>query len=45
MSYGVGHRHGSDLVSLWLWHKPAIVALTQPLIQELPYAPGVTLNK
>ena len=21
MSYGVGHRRGSDLVFLWLWHR------------------------
>ena len=25
--YGVGCRHGSDLVLLWLWHRPAATAL------------------
>ena len=26
MSCGVGHRHGSDLALMWLWHMPAAVA-------------------
>ena len=26
LSCGVGHRHGLDLVLLWLWHKPGTVA-------------------
>ena len=38
MSCGVGHRHGSDLVWLLLWHRPTAVALIQPLAWELPYA-------
>ena len=36
----VGHRSGSDLVLLWLWHRPASAAPIQPLAQELPYAAG-----
>ena len=40
-----GHRHGSDLVLLWLWHRLAAVALIQPFAWECPYAAGVTLNK
>ena len=27
VSCGVGHRCGSDLMLLWLWHRPAVVAL------------------
>ena len=27
MDYGVVHRDSSDLVLLWLWHRPAAVAL------------------
>ena len=38
MSYGVGHRCGSDLVSLCLWCKLAAAALTQPLAWEPPHA-------
>ena len=26
MNCGVGHRHGSDPVLLWLWFRPATVA-------------------
>ena len=40
MSCGVGHRHGLDLVLLWLWCRPAAVAPIQPLAGELPYAAG-----
>ena len=29
-----------DLALLWLWYRPAAVALIQPLAQELPYVPG-----
>ena len=38
MSYGVGRRHGSDAMLLWLWCK--LAALIQPLAWELPYAAG-----
>ena len=34
---GVSHRHGSDPELLWLWHRPAAVALIQPLAWELQY--------
>ena len=40
MSCGVGCRHGSDPVLLWLWHRPVATALTRPLAWEPPYAPG-----
>ena len=30
MSCGVGCRHSSDLTFLWLWHRPAAVALSSP---------------
>ena len=41
MSCGVGHRCGLDLALLWLWHRPAAVALIGPLAWEPPYAAGV----
>ena len=37
LSCGVGCRHGSDLVLLWLCCRLAAVALIQPLAWELPY--------
>ena len=46
MSCGVGHRHGSDLALLWLWHKlAAVVALIRLLAWESPYATGAALEK
>ena len=37
MSCDIGHRRGSDLVLLRLWHRPVAVALIQPLAWELPH--------
>ena len=45
MSCGVGHRPGSDLALLWLWHGLAAVAPIRPLAWELPYAMGVALKR
>ena len=45
MSYGVGHRCGLDPLLLWLWCRPAAIALIEPLARELPYAVGVVLKK
>ena len=45
MSCGVGHRHGSDLVMLWLWRRPAATVLIRPLAWEPPYAVGVALKR
>ena len=45
MSCGVGCRCGSDLALLWLWCRPAAVALIQPLAWELPHAMGAALEK
>ena len=45
MNCGVGHRHSSDLVLLWLWHRPAAVAPIRPLAWEPPYAAGVALKR
>ena len=45
MSCGVGLRHGSDLVLLWLWRRPAAAALIQPLAWELPCATDAALKK
>ena len=41
MNCSVGHRHGLDLVLLWLWHRPAAIALIRPLAWEPPYATDV----
>ena len=38
MRCGVGHRFGSNLALLGLWHKPAAVAPIGPLAWEPPYA-------
>ena len=45
MSCGVGRRRGSDPKLLWLWCRPAAVALIKPLAWEAPYAVGVALKK
>ena len=45
MSCGVGCRHGSDPILLWLWHRLAATAPVPPLAWELPYAEGVALKK
>ena len=45
MSCGIGHRHGSDLVLLWLWHRLAAIALIQLLAWDAPYAMGVALKR
>ena len=44
MSCGVGHRHGSGLTWLWLWHRPEVPAPLGPLAWEPPYAAGVALK-
>ena len=43
-SRGIGRRQGADPVLLWLWPRPAAVALIQPLAWELPYAVGAALK-
>ena len=40
MSCGVGHRRGLDLALLWLWRRPAAIALIRSLAWEPPYAEG-----
>ena len=45
MSCGVGHRRGSDLALLWLWHRPAAIAPIRPLAWEPAYAAGAALEK
>ena len=40
VSFGVGHRHGSDLALLWLWHRLAAVSPIKSLAWESPYATG-----
>ena len=44
MSCGVGCRHGSDPMLLWLWCRPAAVAPIGPLAWEPPYATGSALK-
>ena len=41
----VGCRCRLDLALLWLWHRPAAVALIWPLAWENPYASGAALKK
>ena len=36
VSCGVGCRHGSDLVLLWLWCRLAAIAQIRPLTSEPP---------
>ena len=45
VSCGVGCRHGLDLALLWLWCRPANIALIRPLAWEPPYAESVALEK
>ena len=45
VSCGVGHRHGSDLVLLQLWPRPAAVATIQPLAWKFPYATSMAVKK
>ena len=45
MSCGVGRRHGSDPVLLWLWRRPAAASPMGPLAWELPCAVGVALKQ
>ena len=45
MSCGIGHRHGSDLALLWLWHRLAAIALIRPLAWEPPYAAGMAQKR
>ena len=45
MSCGVAYRLGLDPTLLWLWHRPAAVALIQPLAWEFPYATDKALKK
>ena len=45
MIFGVGHRRGSDLALLWLWHRPAATALIGPLAWEPLYALGAALKR
>ena len=45
VSCGVGHRCGLDPMLLWLWCRPADVALIWPLAWELPYDMDVALKK
>ena len=40
VSCGVGCRHGSDPVLLWLWHRPVATAPIRPLAWDSPYAMG-----
>ena len=44
MSCGVGRRCGLDLELLWLWRRPAAVALIRSPAWEPPYAKGAGLK-
>ena len=45
MSCGVGRRHGSDPMFLWLWCRLAATAPIRPLAWEPPYAAGAAQEK
>ena len=45
MSYGVGHRCGSDPMLLWLWCRPAAIAQIGPVAWEPPYAMVTALER
>ena len=45
MSCGIGHRHSSDSVLLWLWCRPVATALIRSLAWELLYASGEALKR
>ena len=45
MSCGVGPRHGSDPMLLWLWCRPAAASPIGHLAWEPPYVVGVALKK
>ena len=45
VSSGIGGRHSSDLVLLWLWCRPVAIAPIRPLAWELPYAVGAALKR
>ena len=45
VSCGIGHRRCSDPTLLWLWCRPAAIALIQPVAWELPYAANAALKK
>ena len=45
MSCGIGSRRGLDPTLLWLWCRPATVALIRPLAWEFPFAMGAALKK
>ena len=45
MTYGIGHRRGSDPELLWLWRRPAATAPFRPLSWEPPYSACAALEK
>ena len=45
MSCGVGRRHASDPVLLWLWCRLVATAPIRPLAWEPPCAAGAALDK
>ena len=45
MSYGVGCRHGSDLMVLWLQCRLAAAAPIRPLAWEPPYSMNVAIKR
>ena len=45
VSCGVGRRHGSDPVLLWLWRRPVAVPPIGPLAWEPPSVEGEALKE
>ena len=44
MTCGVGLTLDSDVALLWLWCRPVVTALIQPLAWQPPYVMGVALK-
>ena len=44
VSCGVDHRHGLDLVLLWLWRRLVAIAPIRPLAWEPPHASDAALK-
>ena len=44
MSCGLAHRCSSDLMLLWLWHRPVATAPIRSPAWEPPYVTGVALK-
>ena len=42
---GIGHRHSSNPLLLWLWRRLVATVLIEPLAWEPPFAAGAALKE